>query len=172
MSEEARQYALALFALAEEGNSLPKIQNQMNQFVLQLDQEVRRFMRHPGFSKDEKKKVISSSQGRSLFTDFLFVLIDNERFDLISEIQEAFEEILLHRKDILKAKVYSKTTLTPSELERIRHKIEKDHRQKVELENILDASILAGTRIEYEGYIHDATASRQLTDLASELYHN
>lgn len=172
MTNESRQYALALFTLALENNELKKVRGDFSKFILSVDAETMSFMKHPLFQKEEKKAILDKVVHNHSLKHFLFVLVDNFRFDSIVEIHQAFEELILHQEQILQVTIYSKQLLSEPDLSRVQNKLEKEHHQKVVINNVIDDTILAGHRIEYSGYIHDSSVNRKLSDLVSELKKN
>ncbi|MBU0996869.1 MAG: ATP synthase F1 subunit delta [Firmicutes bacterium] len=172
MTNELRQYALAVFTLAIEKNELNIVRDSFSEFIEQLDKSAMHFMKHPLFKKSEKKELLDKVIKNSSLKHFLFVLIDNDRFQSIKDIHQAFEELVLNQQETLMVTVWSKTKLSKADLNRVKEKLEKDNHQKIVVENKIDEMILAGHRIEYSGYIHDTSVNRKLTDLVSELKKN
>lgn len=172
MTDELRQYALAAFTLAIENDELSTLQNAFSKFIGQLDDETMHFIKHPLFKKGEKKEFLDKVVKNKTLKHFLYVLVDNDRFESIKDIHQEFEELILHRKQTQLVTVYSKTLLSSVDLHRIQDKLEKENHQRVVIENIVDERILAGHRIEYSGYIHDTSVNRKLSDLVSELKKN
>lgn len=172
MTNELRQYALAVFSLAIEKNELTTVQHDFSEFLEQLDKETMHFIKHPLFKKSEKKEFLDKVVKNSSLKHFLFVLIDNNRFQSIKDIHQAFEELVLNQQETQLVTVWSKTKLSKADLNRVQDKLEKDNHQKIVVENKIDETILAGHRIEYSGYIHDTSVNRKLTDLVSELKKN
>lgn len=172
MTDFVREYALALFSLANEEKALDKISRSLQEFNLSLDEESKLFFSHPAFQKSEKKSVIDKLTIHPLLSDFLKVLIDNERFEFINEIALSLEDIIKNQNQLLKVNVVSKQPLTKENLSRIKNKLEKDYNRKVLLEETLDSTIIAGYILRFEGYELDDTVSRRLKDLVTTLKKN
>ncbi|MGD9910504.1 MAG: ATP synthase F1 subunit delta [Candidatus Izemoplasmatales bacterium] len=172
MTDFVREYALALFSLASEDGTLDKVSESLQGFISNLDLESRLFFSHPAFQKSEKKLVIEKLNVHPLLSDFLKVLIDNERFEFIDEISISLEDIIKNQNQLLKVEVLSKEPLEKVYLTRIKNKLEKDYNRKVLLEETTDKSIIAGYKLRFEGYELDDTASRRLKDLVTTLKKN
>ena len=65
--------------------------------------------------------------------------------------------------------VYSGTKLSESELQQLQDNLSKKHNRNVTLDNVVDASILGGIKIEYEGNVLDQTINHYLHSLKSSL---
>lgn len=172
MTDFVREYALALFSLASEDKALENVRTSLQDFLLNLDEESRLFFSHPAFQKSEKKIVIEKLHVHPLLSDFLKVLIDNERFEFVDKISISFEDIIKNQNQLLKVEVLSKEPLAKEYLSRIKNKLEKDYNRKVLLEEAIDKSIIAGYKLRFEGYELDDTVSRRLKDLVTTLKKN
>jgi len=172
MTDFVREYALALFSLGSELHEIEQISTGFKSLLNELNEESRLFFSHPAFQKSEKKEVIEKLNLLPLLSDFLKVLIDNERFEFVDEIYLSLEDIIKNQNQLLKVKVVSKQPLTKENLSRIKNKLEKDYHRKVLLEEVLDPRIIAGYILRYEGYEVDDTVSRRLKDLVTTLKKN
>ena len=65
--------------------------------------------------------------------------------------------------------VYSGKKLTDSDLSKLKSNLNKKHNRTIELENLIDESIIGGIRIEYEGMVLDDTINNYLQSLKSNL---
>ena len=92
----AKEYAKALHEIAEELNIFDIIKNQYK-ITLDLlkDQQMMSFFTNPVIKSNEKKDLIkkSFSDFNENFVYFLYVLIDNSRFNYINDIYEKFIDI-------------------------------------------------------------------------------
>ncbi len=172
MTDLTRQYALALFSLASEKKEIPIIQEEFTKLSLSMNDESMLFFLHPAFQKTEKKEIIAQLKFTPLLTNFLSVLIDNERFDYFNDILEAYIELVKNQNNLLNVIVKSNSPLTEKQIERIKSKLEKDYNRTVILQSEIDETILAGYKLEFEGYLVDDTVEKRLNDLVLSLKKN
>lgn len=172
MTDAARQYALAVFSLAFEKDLVKKLQDQFLSFIEGFNQESKSFFLHPGFHKQEKKNILDKLDLIPLFRDFLFVLIDNDRFDLLDDVSVAYDDLVTNQNNILNVQIYSKILLTAQQKDRITQKLERDYNRTVHLEEFIDESIIAGYKLTFDGYTLDDTIQRRLSDLKTNLKRN
>jgi len=169
MNYVASQYAMAAFSLAGETKSWKEFKVAWDETVTGFDANTLKFFIHPGISKTEKKKVVEKVVPNELVKHLLFVLIDNRRLDLLSEISQEYLALLNNMNRTLEVSVFSKTALTESQMNQIKTKLIKEHQREVKIINIIDSKIIAGYKYEFEGYIIDETVNRQLDNLKQHL---
>lgn len=169
MSYVAFQYAEALFSLAQEANQVESLQQVYQAFLDAHDHDVRVFLNHPKIKKSEKKDVIAKAVDHPLFVNFMYVLIDNSRMDIVEDVFAEYNTIINNQNKLMDATVYSKQALTKTELENLQTSIGKKHQRTVTLKNVVDPSILGGVRIEYEGHVLDQTINNYLHSLQNDL---
>ncbi len=169
MGYVAFQYAEALFSLALEDNQIDDVMNNFVAFVDAQNDEVTKFLNHPKVSKNNKKEVVGNVITNSLFKNFVFVLIDNSRIDYLNECLSEFKVINDNQNKVMNATVYSKELLPISDLNKLKNNLGMKHNRKVNIENIVDPSIIGGLRIEYEGHILDETINNHLQTLKNNL---
>lgn len=169
MAGIAKQYALAVFSLAKEEKRCEDFLDSLKNFVNQTDEETLNFFRHPKISREIKKGTLDKAVSDNLVKNLLKVLIDNDRFDLISDISDAYQEILDEINQVMKVMVYSKEPLTKQNINKIKKRLNTDYQRIVEIVELKDETILGGFRLEFEGNVIDETINRKLDDLQSSL---
>lgn len=169
MKHKAFEYALAIFSLANEQNQLTTTITLLQSFLASLDDSSRGFFRHPGIDKPSKKAVIESIMHDEFVRHCLFLLIDNQRFDELEEIVEEIKLLQKKQSGIVDFIVYSKSALSPTALESIKTKYTKELNRDVRVKNMLDSTLIAGVRLEFDGYVIDQTVSHYLQDLTASL---
>ena len=169
MNYVASQYAMAAFSLAGETKSWKEFKIAWDETVTGFDANTLKFFIHPGISKTEKKKVVEKVVVHELVKHLLFVLIDNRRLDLLSEISQEYLTLLNNMNRTLDVTVYSKMALSEGQINQIKTKLVAEHQREIKIMNIIDSSIIAGYKYEYEGYVIDETVNRQLDNLKQHL---
>jgi len=114
-------------------------------------------------------KVVEETAQDSLLIHFLKVLIENDRIPLIDAITMAYKDILDDIHKVMQVKVLSKTPLKKENINKIKEKLSKTYGRTVELETVIDPSIIGGFRLEFEGNIIDETINKQLDYMKSSL---
>lgn len=169
MSYVAFQYAEALFALAHEEDKVSSVKSDLSDFVEAQDEDVYKFLNHPKVTKQNKKEVIGKVLTNSLVKNFVFVLIDNNRVDLLSNTLNEFNIIVDKQNQKMNVVVYSGKLMEIKDLNKLKNNLAMKNNRTVNIENVVDESIIGGLRIEYEGMILDETINNYLITLKNNL---
>lgn len=169
MNYVAFQYAEALFGLAFESKQVSDVIAEFKSMNKAIDIEIHNFLIHPKIKKENKKKIISGVIKNDLLKRFVFVLIDNHRIELLEEILVEYQKIIDNQKKLMKVKVFSQKLLSAEHKKQLVKNLGKKHNREIELENIVDKSIVGGMRIEFEGMILDDTINNYLHSLKANL---
>lgn len=169
MNGKAFEYALAIFSLAVERRVEQSTFDSLETFQSALTAEMKKFFRHPAIEKAAKKQVLESSVFEPLLRNFLFLLIDNQRFEQLHEIVKEYRLLLQQQNRQLVLKVFSKAPLSQDTLQALKTKYARDTNRVVLIENILDSTIIAGIRLEFDGYVLDQSINHYLDDLTKQL---
>lgn len=169
MTGIAYQYALAVFSLAKEADRAEEFFDVLEGYSKSMDDASMKFFMHPKISKSEKQEVLSKITNDVLLLNVLKVLVDNDRFLLIKAISLAYKDILDEIHKIMIVKVVSNKALTKTNLDKIKKKLKLNYDRNIQIEEIIDDSIIGGFRIEFEGNVIDETINKQLEDIKSSL---
>ena len=147
----AKEYSKALYELAEELNIVDIIKNEFKGIidVLKEGNYIDLFT-SPVIKNNEKKDVISKCMKgvNENLIHFLYVLIDNNRFDLINDIYDDFIDLNLNKNNMISIKLFSAEKLMDKDLERILNLLKpRFNNKKIIYENIVDNSLIGGIRV-------------------------
>ncbi len=169
MGYVALQYAEALFGIALEEGQIDETLIEFDKFNDAIDDEINKFLNHPKISKKDKKAVIEKALTNNLIKNFVFVMIDNFRIELLEESLIEFKKIVDRQNNVMKVWVYSKKELSTEQKNQLKTNLKKKHNRQIELKCIVESSIAGGLRIEYEGMILDDTINNYLQTLKANL---
>ena len=169
----AKEYAKALHEIAEELNILDIIKNQYK-ITLDLlkDQEMMSFFTNPVIKSNEKKDLIkkSFSDFNENFVYFLYVLIDNNRFNFINDIYEKFIDIYLNKNDMISIKLFSAEKLKENDINRIIELLRpRFNNKKIVYENIVDSSLIGGIKVLANDTLINLNTKTSIDDLKNSL---
>lgn len=170
MSELSFEYAKSLYELASSKQQKEAFLHDLKETSSVFsDETIKKFFTHPEISIKVKKEFLDKSYSGGTFRDFLYVLLDNRKIGLIHDISTDFEFIYLNDNEVVKARVYSNKELDSAYLAKVKSNIENKTQKEVLIENIIDSSITAGIRIEYESTLIDLTLDKKFNDLIDNL---
>ena len=167
------EYAKAIYDLAKEENKLEKI----NECLIIVNESIKNnefidLIESPKLTKEEKKKIITNVYAKlePLFLDFLYVLIDNNRFKLINGILNEFNKLVQEEHNILHIEAFSVKPLTKSQLDNLKEALAYYYKDKtLEIENIVNPDLIGGIRIECNGETLDMTLKNTLVKMREML---
>jgi len=169
MKTVAGEYALALFGLAKEKGQEVELLELLQSAKESFDDDVMRFFLNPKVTKVQKKDVIDKVIENSLLKHLFYVLIDHQRMNVLEQLVTSYQTYLSSSQKLMVVEVVSGKILDSKTLLNIKANLEKEHSRVVTIQNRVDHSILAGIRIEYDGFVVDRTVNRYLADMTQSL---
>jgi F-type H+-transporting ATPase subunit delta len=169
-------YAKALVELADEKNTLEQVHSDVDA-IAALVKENKKFadlMYNPIVEADKKKAVIQEiSKGagfQKYTTNFLKLLVEKDRVNLLNEICESFEEQYCQLTDTQVATLRSAVKLEQEQQFLIAKKLQELTGSKnIKLKPIIDQSLIAGFVVEYGSSQIDLSVRGQIEKVAEEL---
>lgn len=170
----AQRYADALMDCANGGLSKNDIYNQIKDVELSLNnsEDLQNVMSSPIVSTEEKKNVISkifeNNVNRTVL-NFLKLLVDKNRFNILTSIVDEYKNTLDRQNGILELKLTSAIDLNDEEKENIKSKLKEILSRELELEWNTDSSIIGGLVFESGDNIVDCSLQHKLQEIQKEI---
>lgn len=168
----ARPYAQATFDLALKDNSFDKWQNMLYAMnVACLDKDFIKNIKSCSSSKQASEIFINilddlvDDHGKN----FILILGENNRFDVIPEIYEEFVRLRDLYEKVLDACVISAREIGTNELNSLQEQLASKYNCKVKLTNKIDKSIIGGVILKIGDEVIDASVKTSLINLSSIL---
>ncbi len=176
MSESAtvaRPYAQALFRLAKEGSSLPAWSDRLQRLAsLACDPEMGKVIDNPKFSTRQLAELFVSLSGevdnREL-SAFISLLAENERFDILAEIQAGFEQLRSADEGVKDALIASAFPIEEPQLDSLMQQLEAHFGCRLQPQVVIDASLIGGVRVAVGDRTLDASVRGKLDAMAAAL---
>lgn len=171
-SRAAIRYAKAVLRLAEEQNSAEQVNADMKHIAKTIadNAELLQMLRSAVIKTELKKSILKEifPDINSISSEVFNVLIANKRLSILGDVASKYNDLYDKAKGREKATV---TTAVPisSELElKVLSKVKELTNKAVELENIVDESILGGFILRIGDKQYNASISDQLNKLKRE----
>lgn len=167
-------YSTALFDVCVEENKVDEFMNEVR-FInetLKNNDEFFEILKTPRININEKKKIIDNVFGDKVnkeIINFIKILIDKRRIGYIIDIANEFERMACEYKGIVKAKAYSSISLSSEQIIKLEKKLSEQSGKTVEIENIIDNSLLGGIMIKFNDVVIDGTLKGKLKSLENNL---
>jgi F-type H+-transporting ATPase subunit delta len=169
-------YAKALVELADEKNTLEQVHSDVDAIaaLVKENQKFADLMYNPIVESDKKKAVIQEIAKGAGFqkytTNFLKLLVEKDRVNLLNEICESFEEQYCQLTDTQVATLRSAVKLEQEQQFLIAKKLQELTGSKnIKLKPIIDQSLIAGFVVEYGSSQIDLSIRGQIEKVAEEL---
>jgi F-type H+-transporting ATPase subunit delta len=169
-STVAKRYAQALFELATSQNILAEVGADLKELtkVLETSDELLSLLSAPKISTTRKKELVAQifSGAQPAVVNTLLVLLDKKRVNEAVIVAEEFQALAAAAQGTADAKVYSTRELTETERAEISASFGKlVGKEKLNITNEIDASLIGGVRVQIGNYIYDSTVASKLEGL-------
>ena len=169
-----KRYATALFDLAASEGAMAKYEEEVKVIVKALHDEpdFMAVLQDHKVTRENKINIVEN-----VFTDkvsspivgLLVLLVNKGRQSEILNVLEAFLDMVKAESGIIKAVVTSAIPLKEEQLKALQEKLEASTKSKIELETIVDSSIIAGLIVRVGDKVVDASYKGELQTLKKQL---
>ncbi|OIW00268.1 hypothetical protein TanjilG_31830 [Lupinus angustifolius] len=177
-STAANSYATALADIAKSNNTLDATTSDVEKInEIFSEKQVLEFFINPTIAVEKKIQVIddiaTSSSLQPHTRDFLKILIDSKRIDIVKDIVKEFELVYNTLTNTELAVVSSVVKLESQHLAQIAKQVQKLTGSKnVRIKTTLDPSLVAGFTVRYGNSgskLIDMSVKKQLEEIAAQL---
>ena len=173
MNELSIRYGQALFSLASDKNKVSEYQSEMKAWeeIFKDNEEIYQILQSAFISQTERKEILKKTL-KGMNEDILhlfFVIIDNNRVDLIPDIFIAFNSLCNDYNGVKEGIIYSAFALKKEQISQIEKKISALEENKVELRNQIDKSLIGGVKVVIGDHIYDDSIKHHIDELKTDL---
>jgi F-type H+-transporting ATPase subunit delta len=169
----ALPFAEALYEAAKAEGRLEATNRDLAAVHQALDDSphLARFLRNPAFPPDAKRRVLAAmaAGGEELVLNFLNVLVDHGRLDLLSDTADAFGDRYRREQHELAVSLVTAVPIDDAQAESLRQRLESATGQAVTIRRTVDPSIIGGVVLRVRDLLVDASVRRRLDGLRLSL---
>jgi F-type H+-transporting ATPase subunit delta len=171
----ARRYAEALADVALEQKSADAVRRDLQAFIDMFfgSADLRNALESPAVSPETKHKVvemIAEKMGLApALRNFVYLIVDHRRAEMLVEIQQAFLDELNARLGIEEAEVTSARELNAAEKKELTAALERRTGKKIEAKFQEDKALLGGAVVRLGSTVYDGSVREQLNRLRERL---
>ena len=175
MRTAAGEYATALADVAIASGRAEALRQEVRAFaeVAAGSADLRNFLSSPAIPRTAKhdllEKLVTHSGGSNELRNFLFVLVDHHRTNILGEIATEFETVLLRRMGIAEANVTSARELSVAQKQKLAGTLESVTGKKIEARYAVDPTLVGGLVVRIGSTIYDGSVRAQLQQIAARL---
>lgn len=171
----ARPYAEAAFKLAREKAALAAWSDALGLLEAMVqDPRLQACIRDPNVSPQALESLVLGVAGDRLdgaVRNFVQVLIENGRFELLAEIRIQYEALRREHEGVLEARIVSALPLADEQVNDLVARLEARHQRKVLARIEIDPQLIGGIRIVVGDKVIDGTVRGRLDAMAAALAH-
>ncbi len=175
MKSASLQYANALADIAlAQGAAEPAVK-QLTDFGAAFadSAELRNFLASPAVTREAKhgviEKIVARMRAGKIIRNFLFVIVDHRRTNMLPEIIAAFEDVIRQRQGIAEAEVFSAVELSAGQKKQFAQTLERITGKKIEAKYSLDPALLGGALVRVGDTIYDGSVRSRLNEMRARL---
>ena len=171
----SKSYALALYELSKESSELNKVETDMKDLGLLLEQSVdfREMIQNPTVAKEDKKNIIFTIADKNNFSKnlkkFLGFVAFNNRLFYLKNIIQSFLDLVSDSKGELKAKLISSKELSLEEKKKIQSELSKNFKSSLKIDYKYDPNLIAGLIIQVGSIMIDTSIRTKLKKLEKNM---
>ena len=171
----ATRYAAALADVALEQKNGAAVRRDLASFAeaFFVSDDLRNFLQSPGISAVAKRRAIEEIAARMGMTEsvrnFVYLVVDHHRTEMLREIQQAFREELNARLGIAEAEITSAGKLNEAERNELISALERRTGKKIEARFNEDKTLLSGARVRVGSTSYDGSVREHLNRLREQL---
>ena len=171
----AKRYAKSLVELMlDSDNNQAEIKNDLENIkqILTSSPELNSAMVNPIISALDKEEIVNAvfeKDTKEITRNFLKLLIEKNRFNLIFLIIETFNKMLDKINNLAQVDVIGAIELQEEQKKQIQDKLKEKLNKEINISYKVDNSIIAGLIYKIEDDIIDTSFSKKLDELKKEL---
>ena len=175
MKSASLQYANAMADIALAQGAAEPAAKQLHEFGVAYGQsaELRTFLASPAVSIGAKHAVIEKITARlgasKIIRNFLFLLADHRRTQLIPEVISTFHQVIRQRQGVAEAEVSSTVELSTAQKREMAAMLARLTGKKVEMKYALDPGLLGGAVVRIGDTIYDGSLRSRLNEMRARL---
>ena len=175
MKSASLQYANAMADIALAQGAGEPAAKQLHEFGAAYAQsaELRTFLASPAVSVEAKHAVIEKMVARlgasKIIRNFLFVLTDHRRTQLIPEAIATFHQVIRQRQGVAEAEVSSAIELSTAQKKEMSATLARLTGKKIEAKYALDPALLGGAVVRIGDTIYDGSLRSRLNEMRARL---
>jgi len=169
----ARPYADAAFDLASEADALKSWSDALGRLAaIVATPEMKGLVNDPNLSSDNLVKLVLEVAGDGLNAEqknFVSVLVNNERLQLMPEVFELFEDLKNAKEGVMDAEITSAFPLEGAQLQTLTSDLEARFKAKLNVTVSVDPDLIGGVRVAVGDEVIDASVRAKIAKMATAL---
>ncbi len=173
METVSSRYGLALYSLALEEKKVEALQKEVKE-IRSIFKENTDFIMILGssfLSLKERQEILEKTLVKvdERIISLIEVVMENNRTNVLMDIFDSFNSYCNEYLGVSEGKIISAFKLEQTVIKQIEEKISKIEKQKVELKNEIDPSLIGGVKVVIHDHIYDGSIKHQIETMKIDL---
>jgi F-type H+-transporting ATPase subunit delta len=171
----ARVYAEALLNAAEKQGQSEQVLESLDSLIRDVfpaEPQLEAFLQSSAVGRERKAQLIDKvfeGKASQVFVDFLKVLNQHERLDLLRPILTAAKELRDQRAKRIRVEVRSAVPLADAQTNRLREQLRQNLQLEPVLQTEVDPDLLGGVVVRVGDWLYDASVRARLDSIRNQL---
>lgn len=168
MKKMTKDYAEALFELAEECSSEEKFLNQLKFVLHEMSEEYLNLLSSPTLPIQKRQKLIEEAFSHDVHKyvlSFIQLLCKNEKIRRFGNCVKEYESLCQNHAHVFSARITSAVQLSENEKKALENKLEKITHGKITAVYETDTEIIGGVIVRIDGKVIDGSIRTKLNKL-------
>lgn len=169
----ARPYAKAVFDLAKESGDYESWSAALSQLsMIAQDEEFVQLVNDPRVTNQQQVDLLSDLAKDSLPANgdnFLQLLVQNDRLTALGDIASQYADLVAKEQSLISAEVVTAMPLSDEQQAQLKSALETRLNSKVEINQVVDQSLLGGAIIKAGDLVIDGSAKGRIEKLTTAL---
>jgi F-type H+-transporting ATPase subunit delta len=171
----AKRYARALYDLGQEEGKEKAFLDELRGIVgiINGSEELKSILESPLYDIVLKKRILKEVASKISLSpyamNFLNILLDKDRFFVLTEILDAYKLILDEISGRVRAKIVCASAIDDAQLQQVCKTLSKVFKKEVDVDVSVEPSLIGGMITEVEGMIYDGSIKTQISKLKQSL---
>jgi F-type H+-transporting ATPase subunit delta len=174
LSALAQRYAAAFADVALERKDPERVRGDLSAFLdaYHSSPDLENFLSNPSIENNVKKEFLGKLAERMSLApelkNFLFVLVDHYRTELLRDFMPIFQTELNSRLGIAEAQVTSAHELSARDKEELKQTLERTTGKTIEMKFSVDQSLLGGAVVQIGSTIYNGSVRERLERMRTQ----
>lgn len=164
----SHEYALALFQSCTKSERAIVVDwFHLIEDIVEQTPDYLRLMTSPNITDEVKKTLLAEvfSGAPKSFLYFLYVLVDQDRFAILLEIAQCYQQYIYDEDDVMVVDVISAQTIPNDKQEELTNTLQTKFKKQIILIERVQPSLIGGIRLEFQGKVIDQSINTQVQRL-------
>jgi F-type H+-transporting ATPase subunit delta len=171
----AKVYAEALLNAAQKQGRAQETLEELESLIQDIFRtagQFEAFLASGAIGRNRKAEVLQkafANRGSEIFVNFLLVLSNHERLDLLRPIARAYKELYDRRAGRMRVEVRSAVPLPEDQRNRLQQELRETFHREPMLESKIDPDLLGGLVVRVGDWLYDASIRTQLETIRNQI---